>query len=200
MDLLVGGTGKRQALRRPRRGAPAPGRDTLYGGLDNVLSDGARGDTMIGGSGVDTFHYHGHVAAFKQSAPGERDRVLDFGLGDRFDFREIDANAAIGGNQASILAAGPSGQAGRMWIEGTGQDRTVFLNVDGGAADLAVDVRLAAGTTGLGISDFLLWAATAALVQRSSGLPGSGPAGRSSRRPPRPRRSLDSRAVPVSNS
>lgn len=158
VDLLVGGSGN-DSLFGDHDGGPTPGRDTLYGGYGiDILSGGARGDTMKGGAQADTFHYHAHAAAFSQSALGDRDTILDFShaQGDRFDLREIDANAGTAGNQAFTLVAGPSGGAGRLWIEGSGQDRTVFLNIDGGAADLAIDVHLASGTTGLVVSDFML--------------------------------------------
>lgn len=157
-DLLVGGSGN-DRLYGDHDGGPTPGGDALYGGYGNdFISGGARGDRMDGGPGADVFHYHAHTAAFNQSALNDRDQVLDFNRaeGDRFDFREIDARVGTSGDQAFFFAAGPSARAGDMWVEGSGEDWTVFLNVDGGAADLAIDVHLAGGATSLSAADFML--------------------------------------------
>lgn len=157
-DRLVGGSGN-DKLYGDHDGGPTPGGDTLYGGYGNdLLSGGVRGDRMDGGTGADVFHYHAHTAAYNQSALSDRDQVLDFNRteGDQFDFREIDARTGTSGDQAFFFAAAPSTRAGDMWVEGSGEDWTVFLNVDGGAADLAIDVHLAGGATSLVASDFML--------------------------------------------
>lgn len=157
-DLLVGGTGN-DKLYGDHDGGLTPGADILYGGTGrDILSGGARGDTMDGGTGADTFHYTAQVPAYNQSELNDRDTIRDFNRaeGDRFDFRELDANMLVGGDQGFFFATGPSARAGDLWVTGSGEDWTVFLNLDGGNPDMAIDVHLAGGATSLIASDFFL--------------------------------------------
>ena len=157
-DLLVGGTGD-DKLYGDHDGGPTPGSDTLYGGNGrDLLSGGPRGDVMTGGAGADTFHYTAQVPAFNQSALNDRDTVTDFNRaqGDTFDFRELDANMLASGNQSFVFVDGPSTRAGDLWVTGSGEDWTIYLNLDGGNPDMAIDVHLAGGATNLGAADFLL--------------------------------------------
>jgi Ca2+-binding RTX toxin-like protein len=131
------------------------GSDQIFGGTGNDSIVGMRGaDDMTGGSGSDTFQF----LSRSDSIFGQRDHVMDFNRaeGDRFDFNLMDANANLSGNQNFVFANGASTQAGTLWVEGSGTDWTVFVNVDGGAADMAIDVTLAGGATNLLASDFVL--------------------------------------------
>lgn len=157
-DRLVGGRGN-DRLFGDHDGGPTPGADTLYGGYGNdLISGGVGGDDMDGGAGADTFLYQANTLAFNQSALNDRDTIADFNHseGDRIDLSQIDANTLVSGNQAFTLVNGPSTQAGSMWLTGSGESWSVFLNVNGGTADLAIDVQLAGGATNLIAGDFVL--------------------------------------------
>lgn len=117
------------------------GNDAIFGGSGNDTIVGLRGtDAMTGGSGADTFAFL-NVA---DSSVGARDTVLDFNAfdGDMLDFHAIDADTTRAGNQDFILVDGPSTAAGTMWAVVSGHHWDVFVNVNGGAADMAVQVEV----------------------------------------------------------
>ena len=55
-----------------------------------------------------------------------------------------------------IMMITASTQAGTMWVEGSGADRTVFVNLNGGAADMAINVHLVDANATLSGFDFFL--------------------------------------------
>lgn len=92
-DLLQGGNGFDDLV-------GGSGRDTLIGG--------GNADRMTGGEGNDLFRW----LALSDSAPGDRDTVLDFESGfDRLDLSAIDANSTAAGDQASAIPALPASAA-----------------------------------------------------------------------------------------
>jgi len=160
-DILDGGTGD-DRLFGDHDGSPTvqQGRDTLSGGYGNdYLSGGGGADVLFGGAGSDTFAFDHH----NDLSIGHTDVIRDFSRteGDKIDLRGIDANASVNGNQAfNFSANGPSTQAGTLWLGTYNADsktQTVFLNRDGGAAELSIIVTLNdANMTGLQASDFFL--------------------------------------------
>lgn len=99
-DLLYGDTG-RDAL------FGGPGDDRLFGGGGpDRLVGGWGADILSGGPGRDVFVFAdpGHAGAGK-----DRDRILDFGPGDRIDLSGIDADPTMPGDQAFHLVNGAFG-------------------------------------------------------------------------------------------
>jgi Ca2+-binding RTX toxin-like protein len=78
------------------------------GGQD-VLSGGYGADTLTGGSGNDSF-------VFDSAASANGDKVSDFALGDKLDFRSIDASATMTGDQPFtwLDTGGFTGSAGQL--------------------------------------------------------------------------------------
>ncbi|KQT88984.1 hypothetical protein [Methylobacterium sp. Leaf466] len=154
-DLIYGGQGN-DYLVGDSLIFVAGGNDTISGGSGNDRIIGLRGaDDMTGGSGADTFIYFNHL----ESAAGARDEIFDFNRteGDKIDLHAMDADLTRANNQDFTFSiTGPSTAAGSVWATGSGTDWTVFVNVDGGAADMAIDVTLAGGTTDLARGDFIL--------------------------------------------
>ncbi len=116
----------------------ANGRDTLDGGSGaDILVGGGSADVLVGGLGGDTFRFD-HI---NDLGVGHCDVIRDFSRteGDRIDLRGIDANGLLSGNQAFTLATTEAQKqmAGRYWLSEIGTDgrQSVFVNVDGGAAD-----------------------------------------------------------------
>lgn len=147
-DLLYGD----DVYARPEFG----GNDTLSGGAGNdTLFGGQWADTLRGGSGADHFAFH----LASESSLGGRDRITDFSRaeGDRIDLRLLEHSG-----QAEHFSFGASANPASVWLGAVGRDasghatQTVYLNTHGGGADMAVDVTLGAGMTGLNAGDFLL--------------------------------------------
>jgi Ca2+-binding RTX toxin-like protein len=160
-DILDGGTGDDRLFGDHDVSPTAQqGRDTLSGGFGNdFLSGGGGADVLIGGAGSDTFAFDHH----NDLSIGHTDVIRDFSRteGDKIDLGGIDANASVNGNQAFHFSEnGPSTQAGTFWFGTYNADsktQTVFLNRDGGAAELSIIVTLNdANMTGLQASDFFL--------------------------------------------
>ena len=141
-DLLRGGTGD-DRLYGDHDGSPTSqqGNDTLDGGGGNdILSGGGGADVLIGGFGKDIFMVETH----RDLGMGQTDIIQDFNRaeGDKIDLRSIDADLTRSGNQDFIFTNGPSTQAGRLWLgEVVNGQQTVFMNIDGGAADISMVVQ-----------------------------------------------------------
>jgi Ca2+-binding RTX toxin-like protein len=75
----------------------------------DVLSGGNGADTLIGGAGNDRF-------VFETAASANGDKVSDFALGDKLDFRSIDASGSLTGDQAFtwLDTGGFTGSAGQL--------------------------------------------------------------------------------------
>lgn len=154
-DVIYGGQGNDFLVGDSFMFETAGGTDQIFGGTGQDTLIGMRGaDQMRGGTDADTFVFLNRA----DSTTSARDHVLDFNSAeeDRFDFNGMDANATLSGNQDFEFQDGPSSQAGTIWATGSGVDWTVFVNVDGGGADMAIDVTLAAGATRLFETDFSL--------------------------------------------
>jgi aryl-phospho-beta-D-glucosidase BglC (GH1 family) len=78
-------------------------------GGEDVLSGGNGADTLTGGSGNDRF-------VFENADGANGDKVSDFALGDKLDFRSIDASATLVGDQAFtwLDTGGFTGSAGQL--------------------------------------------------------------------------------------
>lgn len=157
-------------------------RDALFGGDGNDILTGLAGsDDLTGGAHADTFRFLNvsDSAVIDETATGGfrqmfSDRILDFdaGEGDRIDLSLIDALSGIAGDQEFDFVEEPSTEAGTVWIQqgriGYQYDRdgeygeppattlVVNVNLDGGAIDMAFQVRLSGGATGLFEADFIL--------------------------------------------
>ncbi len=141
-DILRGGTGDDQLYGDHDGSATSQqGNDTLDGGAGNdILSGGGGADQLIGGFGKDTFKVETHL----DLGMGHTDVIRDFSRaeGDLIDLRAIDADLTRPGNQDFVFSNGPSTQAGRLWLgEAANGQQTVFMNIDGGAADVSLIVR-----------------------------------------------------------
>jgi serralysin len=112
---------------------------------DDVLIGGGGADTLAGGSGADTFVF----TAIGDSTSGARDRITDFtGGSDRIDLSAIDADLAIGGDQAFTQVARFGGRAGEAVVATANGVTTLSLDQNGdGVADfvLSVNGTLASG-------------------------------------------------------
>ncbi len=119
------------------------GDDYVSGGFDNdTLSGGAGADTLAGGAGRDTFVF----ASIEDFLFGTPDVMLDFNpssrSGDVMDFRLVDANTRLDGDQSFAFYATRPETVGiaTLWLEA---DRdglaTLFGEVSGdGIADFAI--------------------------------------------------------------
>jgi len=150
-NLLVGSSGANGI-------AGGPGSDIIKGGAgdDYIYEQGSvEADTLIGGTGNDTFSYYD----VSNSAPGSADVILDFysvageGADDQLDLSPIDANTTVDGNQAFSLNlnGAPRGIAGDLWYtyvnnpDGS-QDITWYGDTNGdSAADLQIAVHVVNG-------------------------------------------------------
>jgi VCBS repeat-containing protein len=135
MDILYGGSGN-DILRGQTSQAEATsgtwpitfyggsGSDTIIGGGNNdVLVGGYGADTMTGGGSIDTFVFN--------STLDTGDRITDFLYGvDKLDFRGIDANPGLAGDQA-FLWSHTGAAANSLWAVRQGADTVIFGDTDG---------------------------------------------------------------------
>jgi len=131
------------------------GQDMLYGetgddlieggdGLDQITGGGGS-DDLYGGAGSDTYIYEYVV----DSGGGAVDWIHDF-EGDGVDFLDltaIDANTTVASDQAFTWVGSSTGAAGQAWYVISGPFWDIYLDVDGGGADMHLIVELASGTT-----------------------------------------------------
>jgi len=158
LDIIYGGVGN-DAIYGDHDGSPTnqQGRDILHGGFgDDEIHGGGNSDRMFGDAGADEFVFD-HVNDF---VFGHADVIGDFSRieGDKIVLTAVDAKLTQAGNQMFDFVEGPSTLAGTLWLgaASNGQQR-VFMNVDGGSADLDIIVKFGdAGMTTLLESDFLL--------------------------------------------
>jgi len=102
-DILKGEDGNDQLFGRlgNDRLEGGAGNDTLNGDSGNdIVNGGVGSDKLSGGAGADTFVFTS--ASDSTVAATGRDMILDFkpADGDRIDLKAIDANSALGGDQA----------------------------------------------------------------------------------------------------
>ena len=133
------------------------GNDTLWGGGGNDRLIGSSGrDTMAGGTGADRFAFDdGH---FGGTTAATADLIQDFsqGQGDRIELAAVDANSALGGDQAFafIGMSAFTGTAGQLRYEQIGGSTFVYGDVNGdGVADFAI---MMTGNLTLTGADFIL--------------------------------------------
>jgi Ca2+-binding RTX toxin-like protein len=132
------------------------GNDTIETGAGNDKLWGNLGaDQLRGGAGKDFFEYH----SFAESTGTSRDRILDFGAGDRINLVRIDAdgNGANGDSKFSFIGANAfGGVAGQLRVTGSGSDWLVEADIDGDSiADLVIGVTTIGGHV-LGSTDFFM--------------------------------------------
>jgi Ca2+-binding RTX toxin-like protein len=133
------------------------GGDLLSGGTGADLLEGGSGaDVLAGGSGADLFLYQDIADSGLTAAT--RDRIADFLWGgDQIDLSKIDANTAVGGDQAFkfIGTAGFSGGGGQLRYFAEAGVLVVAGDVNGDRqADFTIAVETSAKS--LSASDFVL--------------------------------------------
>jgi Ca2+-binding RTX toxin-like protein len=157
VDILYGGTGNDKIYGDHDGSATLEQkRDYLYGGFGNdEIHGGGNADTMYGNAGRDTFVFD-HVNDF---VLGHADFIGDFSHAalEKIDLAAVDANLNRGGDQSFRMVDAPSSSAGTLWLGATANGQQhVFMNVDGGSADLEIIVKFGdADMTSLSASDFL---------------------------------------------
>ncbi|UVC06905.1 hypothetical protein IHQ71_16815 [Rhizobium sp. TH2] len=142
LDIIFGGIGNDKLFGdHDGSSTSQQGGDYLYGGSGNdEIHGGGRSDKMYGNSGADTFVFD-HVNDF---VFGHADLIGDFSRteGDLIVLTPVDAKATQSGNQNFDFVDGPSQQAGTLWLGSVNNGlQRVFMNTDGGAADLDILVR-----------------------------------------------------------
>ncbi|WP_310469008.1 calcium-binding protein [Sphingomonas sp.] len=121
--------------------------NTLYANSGNDVLNGAGGndilwgysgaDQLTGGSGSDQFDYNYIV----DSTTASWDVILDLVTQTDFiDVWDIDANTGVAGNQSFNWVALPSGAAGEAWAVWDGTYTQLYFDVNGGGADMRIDV------------------------------------------------------------
>jgi len=100
------------------------GSDTIIGGNNtDILVGGYGADTLTGGGNIDTFVFN--------STLDTGDRITDFLYGaEKLDFRGIDANSALAGDQA-FLWSHDGAAANSLWAVRDGVNTIVFGDSDG---------------------------------------------------------------------
>ena len=155
-DVLYGGQGNDELWGdQDASHSNATGHDKLFGGAGRDKLIGHSGaDELTGGTGADTFVYH----VFNESTDTMRDKILDFSRsqGDKIDLSFMDANGSLSGSPAFDFETGFTGDAGSVWAEGSGRNWTVFVDQNGGGADMVIDVTLTGTMTSLQEGDFIL--------------------------------------------
>ena len=137
------------------------GNDTLNGGFGNDMLNGGRGqDVLTGESGADTFAFGDASSGYNHSPASTPDRIADFSRaeGDRIDLQRADSNLDAAGFQNDFFFSnGPSNTIGAIWIEGSGADRTVYINTSVKAgAEMAIAVHIDDANPALSSYDFLI--------------------------------------------
>lgn len=129
------------------------GRDVLYGGNGSDFLYGGAGFDILDG-GVDDFQDTFVFREMQDSSISRPDLIRNFVSGvDRIDFAQLDANTAVGGNQAFTFG-GAFADNNAVWYQVRNWGVLVHADVNGDAiADITVRVQ---GATQLLASDFLL--------------------------------------------
>jgi glucose/arabinose dehydrogenase len=156
-DFLSGGNGRDRILGGVGDDSlfGGAGRDTLNGnGQDDLIAGNAGRDHLRGAVGADTFDFN---TPTDSRAGNLRDVILDFGAGDRLDFKSIDARPGEAGNQAfNWIGASAFSGAGQVRAYRAGDAVVVSVNIEGtGTAEMQIvlrDIRLA----DLNAGDFIL--------------------------------------------
>lgn len=124
------------------------GADVLFGGSGHdTIEGGADADRLEGGAGNDVFAY----LAWSDSTAGARDRIDDFGLGDKIDLSAIDANAATPSNDAFTYLgnAAFSNVAGQLRVYQSASSWIAEGDVNGdGMVDLVIEITSDHALTG----------------------------------------------------
>lgn len=136
------------------------GYDAITGGAgDDRIWGNAGGDALKGGAGKDVFEYQtiGDSYLDLDGTTSHRDVMLDFTGGDLIDLSQVDANAALDGNQGFAFVSGTAftglGQVIAVWNEG---NWLIQANTQGSlAADLSI-VVVASSNFGWDAADFVL--------------------------------------------
>ena len=135
------------------------GNDRLTGGAGNdTLTGGAGADSLIGGAGADMFRF-----VLVSDSDATVDIVSGFdgvgaAAGDRFDLSAIDANTLVAGNQAFTFNGTTAGGAGTCWLQNSGTETLLRVNVDGDAT-AEMTIRILDGSANAGqyaAVDFIL--------------------------------------------
>ena len=124
-DQIWGGSGNDDI-------AGQDGNDLLYGGSNwDVISGGAGADIITGGFGFDELYGGAGFDWFDfNDLRDTNDVIYDFQYGETLDFRNIDANPLLAGDQAfGWSAAGPAGHS--LWAEQQGANWTIYGDTDG---------------------------------------------------------------------
>lgn len=141
------------------------GNDFLIGGAGNDTLDGSLGnDTLIGGLGVDIltggygadrFAFISGLGSLNESRVGQADIITDFTHGeDKIGLPVLD-DGAKSGDYVFINAAQGSTNAHTLWVTNMADGQHVFVNIDGGAADMEIIVHTI-NNVALNSTDFIL--------------------------------------------
>lgn len=114
------------------------GANSIFGNTaGNVLTGGAGLDKLTGNDGNDTFVFN---SIFESGATATTaDLINDFKAGDRIRLSSIDANTALGGDQAFVLDTGGSFAITELRQTRVGLDLLIDINND---TDAAVDMSI----------------------------------------------------------
>ncbi|HWT08200.1 MAG TPA: calcium-binding protein, partial [Roseomonas sp.] len=134
------------------------GNDLLVGDIGADTLDGGLGaDVLRGGAGADVFRLS--AAASSPNVAGQRDRIFDFVRteGDRVDLAVIDADAALGGDQAfAFIGAAAFSAAGQVRALNLGNGSFLVMgNTDANTATAEFALVMTTATTPLA-ADFIL--------------------------------------------
>lgn len=128
--------------------------DTLLGGAGNdTLIGGLNKDTLTGGTGTDKFDFN--VLRESGAAVAQMDVITDFNHAqiDKIDLHDLDANAALSGNQNFIfIGSATFSSAGQVRFDSAKHILYVSNDADT-TAEFAVQLN---GVTSLQSSDFIL--------------------------------------------
>jgi Ca2+-binding RTX toxin-like protein len=139
------------------------GNDKLVGGTGNDRLAGEQGaDFLIGNEGADTFRYFSVTDSFLGTVNGvsQQDQIADFTQGeDKIDLSAIDANVALGGNQAFAFLADPADHTGDwtglVWGVTDARGITTIFASNDGDADAEMQIFMSHGYT-FTAGDFIL--------------------------------------------